>query len=532
MLEVDDPTFDAEAAPYVEDFSKQYEQLSLDSNQAYWDLYSTGKSDELEKVQERERELYSSDELYTNMAKWDGHITDPMLARQVKGLYEAAKQYHSDKDRLEEIDKKTNEVNEIHMNYRATYQGKEVTDTELRKVLEEEKNPALRKEAWLASNAKGDKVAPGLIELVKLRNEFAQSQGYSNFFEMRLKEQDIDPQKLYDLLDDLDKVSEAPFTERRDASKEKIAKLFNIQLDELRPWHFGYDIDKFSKELDAHFPKSRQLKILKSSYNDMGYDLDAMGVQYDLEQRPGKTQHAFCFGMSIPDDVRIIANEEPTHYFQEVLHHESGHAVYDKGIPAALPPLLRGCASSVMTEGAAMMFERLANDAAWLQEYGGVPKELAERNEEKNRKGGQSFIRAYLAYINFEKALYEDPDQDLAGLWWDLREKYSQTPKPEDTSLNGWAETIHFTGYPAYLQNYLLAEMVAAQLHDKLVDENGSVIGNPKTAEWLDREVFAQGATMDEADLLVQATGEKLNPQHYVDYVFGRDDDDRDDGNP
>lgn len=514
--------YDCEAAPFIEAFSAKYEAFSKEYSLARWDFYTTGKDPGLDKFVEQESEMLSDPELYTNLEKWKGHLSDPILARQVKKLYKTAKKYHFDKDRIEAIEKKKNEVNEIHMNCRAIYQGKEATDSELRKVICEETDVALREEAWKAAKIKGDLVAPGNIELVKMRNAYAQSQGHNNYFEMRLKDQDIDPQRLYSLLDKLDAVSEAPYTKIRNEKKAELAKFFNISAEDLKPWHFGYDIDNFTQDIDAYFPKEKQVAILKQSFKAMGFDLDQMGIVFDLEQREGKTQHGFCFGIDIPNDVRIIANEEAKHDFQYVLQHEGGHAVYYKGIDASLPFLLRNYASSVMTEGVAELFGMIvSNDANWLQTYADMPQELAEKNESKNREAGQSFIRSYLQYINFEKELYENPDQDLAGLWWDLGEKYKQTPKPDDTSLNGWAEVIHFTGYPAYLQNYLLAEIVACQLFNTIEKENGSVIGNPKTAEFLNKELFVRGATIGEKDLLIEVTGEEMNPQHYVDYVFG-----------
>jgi oligoendopeptidase F len=42
----------------------------------------------------------------------------------------------------------------------------------------------------------------------------------------------------------------------------------------------------------------------------------------------------------------------------------------------------------------------------------------------------------------------------------DERENLS-LPHPE---VDSWASIIHFTSHPAYYQNYLLADMIAAQL--------------------------------------------------------------------
>ena len=62
-----------------------------------------------------------------------------------------------------------------------------------------------------------------------------------------------------------------------------------------------------------------------------------------------------------------------------------------------------------------------------------------------------------MVVFNFEKNLYENPDQDLNKLWWDLVEKYQFVKRPEGITLGPeWATKIHIATYPVYYQNYQL----------------------------------------------------------------------------
>jgi peptidyl-dipeptidase A len=63
------------------------------------------------------------------------------------------------------------------------------------------------------------------------------------------------------------------------------------------------------------------------------------------------------------------------------------------------------------------------------------------------------FSRWAQVMYRFEKSMYEDPDQDLNKLWWDLVEKYQGLRKPEGRDMPDWAAKIHIALYPCYYHN-------------------------------------------------------------------------------
>ena len=65
--------------------------------------------------------------------------------------------------------------------------GKETSNAEISKIMQNEKNIELRKKAYEAKLKGGDLIAEDLIEFAKIRNEFAITKGYKNFFEYLLK---------------------------------------------------------------------------------------------------------------------------------------------------------------------------------------------------------------------------------------------------------------------------------------------------------------------------------------------------------
>ena len=66
--------------------------------------------------------------------------------------------------------------------------------------------------------------------------------------------------------------------------------------------------------------------------------------------------------------------------------------------------------------------------------------------------------------VHFERALYRDRESDLNELWWRLVERFQGVSRPEGRDAPDWAAKVHFGVAPVYYQNYLLGEVLAAQL--------------------------------------------------------------------
>ncbi|MFM7338612.1 MAG: peptidase M3, partial [Bacteroidota bacterium] len=79
------------------------------------------------------------------------------------------------------------------------------------------------------------------------------------------------------------------------------------------------------------------------------------------------------------------------------------------------------------TEGVAMMFERLTKRSSFLKAMG-LSVEDAEKFDAAASMNLKHrlliFSRWCQVMLRFEKAMYENPDQDLNSLWWSLVAKY------------------------------------------------------------------------------------------------------------
>src|SRR5262245_59779534 len=179
------------------------------------------------------------------------------------------------------------------------------------------------------------------------------------------------------------------------------------------------------------------------------------------------------------------------------------------------------------TEGVAMMFERLANRASFLDKMS-VPVKDAKAFD---RDAAQSlryrlliFSRWCQVMLRFEKGMYEEPGQDLSKLWWDLVEKYQMLKRPAGRKAPDYGSKIHIVVAPVYYHNYMMGELFASQLHHAIAREvyraaePDTVIytGNKAVGEFMKKRVFAPGRTVDWDTLTEQATGARLNAKAFA----------------
>ena len=208
--------------------------------------------------------------------------------------------------------------------------------------------------------------------------------------------------------------------------------------------------------------------------------------------------------------------------------HELGHSVYSsRNIPRDLPYVLRSEAHILTTEGIAMLFERFSKDADWLLAMGvHVPDPAAfdQAGAKMQRARLLVFSRWCQVMFRFEKALYDNPDQDLNTLWWDLVEHYQMVHRPEGRNAPDYASKIHIVSAPAYYHNYLMGQLFADQVLHAIARDvlNGvdpskaNFVGKTAVGEYLEARIFAPGRSLDWNGLTRHATGEDLNAKAFA----------------
>jgi peptidyl-dipeptidase A len=280
----------------------------------------------------------------------------------------------------------------------------------------------------------------------------------------------------------------------------------------------GLDVDRYFRDRDLE-------ALTLETYDSLGLDVRGVMAQSDLYGRAGKNQHAFCLsvGREYPYDVRVLANIRSDAYWMDTMLHEFGHAVYDRYINPRLPYFLRTIAHTCTTEAIALMMSSLSGDPGWLETVAGVPEEEVRGDLDalaaRRRADRLVFTRWALVMFNFERELYADPEsEDLNALWWDLVERLQVVKRPPGRDEPDWAAKIHVAVAPVYYHNYVLGNLISAQLRNYLETHvtHGPFYENEVAGRYLVEAFFGPGARETWQDTVLRATGESLDPGYFV----------------
>ncbi len=527
----------AKARAFISEHERVVAPAEREVGLAWWNANVSGRDEDFAAKENAQNRL---DALLLDPAKFAtlkalkmSPISDPLVARQVAVLYLQYLEKQVDPGLLRQITAKANAIEKAFNGYRASVGGKLLTDSEVRKVLKESKDSRERQQVWEGSKGVGAVVEADLKSLVNLRNQAAKKLGFANFQALQLQINEQTSDQVLTLFDELDMLTREPYRALKTEVDTHIAKQSGISVDELRPWHFHDPFFQespaiFAADFDGVYAKADILDLCRKFYEGIGLPIDDVIKRSDLYEKPGKSPHAFCTDIDRKGDVRVLANIVSNEYWMGTMLHELGHSVYSsKNIPASMPYVLRAEAHILTTEGIAMLFERFSKDADWLQAMGvPVPDPAAfdKAGARMHRARLLVFSRWCQVMFRFEKALYENPDQDLNKVWWDLVEKFQLIRRPEGRNAPDYASKIHIVSAPVYYHNYLMGELFACQVmaavcRDVLhgVDPaKASFVKRKDVGEFIKNRVFVPGRTWDWDELTRHATGERLNAKAFA----------------
>lgn len=519
---------------FLEEFESKTIPLQIEMAKARWLSQTTGRPEDLQRSSELNASYMkkmSDRDVFQKIVGFReaGDVKEPLAARQLDMLYRNFLRNQVDGQTINELMQRQTEISGDFVNFRTELNGEKVSDNVILDILGNETDNAIRQQAWEASKKIGGLVADKVIALVKLRNRVARQLGFPDFYNMSLTLSELDVSEVFGIFDEFKRLSDQPFAEVKRNLDRQLAQRFGVDIAQLRPWHYS---DPFFQEapktnrvdLDSYYRDKNLDELATKYYDSIGLEVRDILKRSDLYERDGKCQHAFCMDVDRQGDIRILANLRPDAKWMTTLLHELGHAVYDKYIDPNLPHRLRTSAHTFTTEAVAQLNGRMSQDAVFLHEIVGLRQDEAEALAEELKKNLQLsqliFARWGITVAYFERSMYSNPDQDLNRLWWDLVEEMQLLKRPEGREhLPDWAAKIHLANFPAYYQNYVLGEITASQLWAYLttkVVQSPSIVGQPAAGKFLVEQVFRPGARYHWNEMLRRATGEKLNPAHYL----------------
>ncbi|MDO8537949.1 MAG: M2 family metallopeptidase [archaeon] len=521
-----------EISQFLEEQAKEVRQLYINYAFGEWESKITGKPEAYEKYEQVQKEMAKFFNNTENFEKTKEYLnSNPknlLIKRQLRVLHNSYLTGQGDLKLINKILEKSTILQQKFNTFRAKIGGKELTDNQIKEILKTETDSKKLQEAWEASKKQGELVVKELIELIKLRNRLAKSLGYKNYYILSLEANEQTEKDVVKIFEELDKSSDTAFKQVKKEMDEFLSKKYKTK--ELKPWHYS-DLffqeapEIYHAELDKFYTED-VVTIAQNFYSSIGTDVSDILKRSDLYEKPKKYQHACCIDMDKEGDVRIIMNSKNNEKWMEVTLHELGHGIYQKYIDSNLPYLIRDNSHLITTEAIAQLFGRNSKNVSFIKDYCKVNASEIERLKEQIEKSLKLrelvFSRWSQVMVNFERQLYENPDQDLNKLWWKIVKQYQLIDFSRDKA--DWASKIHLVSAPVYYHNYLIGELYSSQITNHIAKnilkqnslKNLKYSGNKQIGEYLKTKIFFPGASMKWDDLIEYSTGEKLNPKYWV----------------
>lgn len=342
--------------------------------------------------------------------------------------------------------------------------------------------------------------------------------------------------------------------------------VYDALLDQYDPMMRSAQIDTLFAELEAFLPdftsevmerqKSQDKPVLPvgpfpvETQNRVGLDLmKAVGFDF-AHGRLDMSHHPFCGG--IPDDVRITTRYDENDFTSAIMGvlHETGHAMYERGLPKdwrnqpvgkargmtmhesqSLLIEMQACRSEEFLTYAGPVFQKAfgGDDAAWRAQnlhrlYTRVEPGLIRVDADEVTYPAHVIMR-----YRIERALIEGDMKlaDLPVVWNDMMQKLLGITPTDDR--DGCLQDIHWpSGAWGYFPTYTLGAMAAAQIFAAAKDadpEIPSALSRGAFAPlmgWLEKNIHSQASSRSTDEILQAATGKILGVDAFKTHLKNR----------
>jgi peptidyl-dipeptidase A len=347
-------------------------------------------------------------------------------------------------------------------------------------------------------------VEADVIELMRRRNRIAQSLGYDDYWALALALNGLAPEQVQALLAQLAHATEPAY---RACLSEWASQL---GVAEIRPWDLSFAQHQLAGPPDSLLPRSDSVAASLALAESLGLAEAARAVRVDYADIPFG---GLCFGVRLPDDVRILAGPLAGQGDYATMFHEFGHALHAR-YRRAPTPILRD-EPAPFNEGVACTLQRFAADAG-----PGLSPGAAEAHQRSWAQALLVRLRTFTGLATFEHAAYAalaQADGDPLDLGLLYRRSMQAALLIEWPAEATWADNPCWTLFPAYVQNYVVAEAIASQTHAALRRDLGSHgLRRPEAGQWLAERYWQPAGTVEWTEKVEQATGARLGVEEIV----------------
>lgn len=330
-------------------------------------------------------------------------------------------------------------------------------------------------------------------------------------------------------------------------TKAQVDPLFAQLRDVLPPL-----IDKAVDQQDDPLPITDSFGVQRQEA--LGKALMAK-VGFDFERGLlGVSHHPFCGGE--PDDTRITTRYNEADFLESLFAvlHETGHALYQQGLPKAWRAQPVGDANGMaLHESQSLLMEMQVCRGAGFLDFAapivqrsllGAPTDAPEWQPDNLLKLAKRVRRGYirvdsdeLTYplhvilrYELETALLDGSltIADIPDAWHDKMSRYLGLSTAGNFRDGCMQDTHWFMGLIGYFPCYTLGAVIAAQLFATIRER---VVGIDEAIrrgefdvliDWLRANIHGRGRLMPAMDLIAEVTGESLGSDEFLAHLKAR----------
>ncbi len=491
----------------LDSFDSRFREIAIRSSEAAFNMYRGLEHEDLDKIEAEESALWREDDTQ-KLAQ--STTASPELERPLFLIRQGV--LSSRVEGIEQIYKAKNACNRELVEFRPEVDGEPISRSDLGELMRWEKDPLKRKCAAAAFVPLEETLHDKVLDLINRRNAAAKDLGYPSFAHLRFDLNELDLDEVRSQLEDLLEKGTGDFATVLDEHRDKP----EVTPDGLLTSDLTFIHENYLPNLPREsFPADRLIDVLREEYRSVGVDLDKLPIETVIQDIPAG---GFCFTFDPGKDVRILANPRDGQMWYQVLFHEYGHGVQGSVARGDGHYLVALGDPGFFWEGIAVLFEKLAmrGDFLWRQVD---DVDAVEAFMDGARKRLAFGIRRLAIGSLFEYSLYLDPapyDELRQRLGDMIRKYYGVEPAVDPPTFTH--DIFHIT-HPCYLQNYVLAEMIAAQLLESSATKNGDA-WEGGFAQRVINELLVPGAMKTWREKIEDFTGKPLSPDALVNGLF------------
>lgn len=294
------------------------------------------------------------------------------------------------------------------------------------------------------------------------------------------------------------------------------------------------------KALAGDYPIERQKALGLAMMQAVGFDMNHGSLSVAV--------HPFCGG--VPSDVRLTTRYRTDEFLTALMGilHETGHGLYEQNLPGDWAHWPSGKARGMsLHESQSLFVEKQIgrNPAFWRFALPLVDSHLKEAWTIEDLLPHVHQVKRGLIRVDADEVTYplhvilryELEQELLAGRLtvkdlpeaWDAKMREYLGLSTIDDPKNGPMQDVHWpSGAFGYFPSYTLGALMAAQQWATIIKTHPGVEAEMSSGDfstligWRRDNIWQKASTGTTPEILSQATGETLNPAHFIAHVRAR----------